>query len=150
MNRHARLLLLFALSLPALPLQAKESPVEQALRCTKSTACPYFPEAYKRDRDFRDAFKDALKQAGIKRPRWVPDGVSGPVEPVVVGGAKMLFTNVCEPHNCGDHRLMLLYRVDSKSMAGLYISDADGKISKTFFGNPSQAEQDVLKKDERN
>ncbi|CDG82188.1 Ivy family c-type lysozyme inhibitor [Janthinobacterium agaricidamnosum] len=137
-----------ALSFAALPAFAKKSPIEQALVCKDQTDCPYFPVVYKGDRAFKTAFLTELKKSGIKAPHWVPNGVSSPVVPVVFDGVTRLLTSVCQPHNCGEHRFVMLYDAQNKSISGLYIHGAENGVPvKTYFGNPSIAEQEILNKD---
>jgi len=144
-------LLLTSLALCATPAAAKSpapSLIEQALACHDATDCPYFPEVYKNDRTFRLAFLIELRKANIRRPRWVPDGVTTPLTPVDLDGSPRLLTSVCEPHNCG-HRFMLVYDPQEKSVAGTYTSTAGtgngGEAGIVVFGQPSMAEMDLLK-----
>jgi hypothetical protein len=130
---------------PAQGAAAPIAPLEQALACQEVSDCPYFPEVYKSDRAFRQAFLIELKKANIRRPRWVPDGVTTPVKPVDIDGSPRLLTSVCEPHNCG-HRFMLVYDPAEKSMAGMYTGlDQAGEVSTIYFGSPSIAEMTLLK-----
>ena len=141
-------LLLTSVALCATPAWAKSpapSLIEQALACHDATDCPYFPEVYKIDRAFRTAFLVELKKANIRRPRWVPDGVTTPLTPVDVDGSPRLLTRVCEPHNCG-HRFILVYDPQEKSMAGTYTGrDQAGAASTVYFGQHSMAEVELLK-----
>lgn len=151
MRKTLKLIVLLTLGLAAAaPAAAGKTLIEKALACATPSACPYFPAVYRGERDFRLAFEAAIRQAGIARPSWVPNGVAAPVEPIRVDGTTQLFTSVCEPHNCGEHRFMLLYDVAGKRMSGLYISPVQGgKASKRYFGDPGPAQREVLKKDER-
>ena len=136
-------------ALAALPAQARTpqlSLIEQAQSCDGSAACPYFADVYKADYAFRQAFNVALKKAGLKRQRWVPNGVTSPLKPVDIDGRARLLSSVCEPHNCG-HRYSILYDPATRSMAGVYLgSDAKGELRTVYFGEPSIAEADLLYK----
>ncbi|MEG0885950.1 MAG: Ivy family c-type lysozyme inhibitor, partial [Janthinobacterium sp.] len=106
--------------------------------------CPYFPDVYKADYAFRKAFNVGIKKAGLKRQRWVPDGVASPLKPVEIDGKARLLTSVCEPHNCG-HRYAILYDPAARSMTGVYVgSDHKGGVRTVYFGEPSIAEADML------
>ena len=134
-------------ALAAMPAQArtpKLSLVEQAQSCDGGVACPYFPEVYNADPAFRSAFNVALKKAGLKRQRWVPDGVTTPLKPVEIDGKARLLSSVCEPHNCG-HHYTILYDPAERSMTGVYVgSDGKGGVRTVYFGEPSIAEADML------
>ncbi|APA69253.1 Ivy family c-type lysozyme inhibitor [Janthinobacterium sp. 1_2014MBL_MicDiv] len=136
-----------AMALAVMPAQArtpKLSLIEQAQSCDGSSACPYFPEVYKADYAFRTAFNVGLKRAGLKKQRWVPNGVTSPLKPIEIDGKALLLTSVCEPHNCG-HRYSILYDPAQRSMTGVYIgSDDKGGVRTVYFGEPSIAEADVL------
>ena len=138
-----------AVALAAMPAQArtpKLSLIEQAQSCDGSAACPYFADVYKADYAFRQAFNVALKKAGLKRQRWVPNGVTSPLKPVEIDGKARLLSSVCEPHNCG-HRYSILYDPAERSMTGVYMgSDAKGGLRTVYFGEPSIAEADMLYK----
>lgn len=130
---------------PAQAATATASPIAQALACRDVNDCPYFPEVYKNDRAFRQAFLIELKKASIRRPRWVPDGVTTPVRPVDIDGVPRLMSSVCEPHNCG-HRFLIVYDPAEQTIAGSYTGlDQAGQVSTRYFGKPSLAEMDVLK-----
>lgn len=141
------LLMSAAVALAALPAQARTprlSLIEQAQSCDGSAACPYFPEVYRADYAFRSAFNIALKRAGLKRQRWVPNGVTTPLKPVEIDGKARLLSSVCEPHNCG-HRYSILYDPAARSMTGVYVgSDGKGGVRTVYFGDPSIAEADLL------
>lgn len=138
-----------AVALAALPAQARTprlSLVEQAQSCDGGATCPYFADVYKGDYAFRTAFNVAIKKAGLKRQRWVPDGVTSPLKPVEIDGKARLLSSVCEPHNCG-HRYSILYDPVARSMTGVYMgSDAKGQLRTVYFGEPSIAEADLLYK----
>lgn len=141
------LLLSCLVALAAMPAQARTprlSLIEQAQSCGGGTDCPYFPEVYKEDHAFRGAFNVAIKKAGLKRQRWVPNGVTTPLKPIEIDGAARLLTSVCEPHNCG-HHYTLLYDPSDRSMVGMYVgSDGKGGVRTVYFGDPSIAEADLL------
>lgn len=138
-----------AVALAAVPAQArtpKLSLIEQAQSCDGGHTCPYFPDVYKADFAFRKAFNEGLKKAGLKRERWVPNGVASPLKPVEIDGKARLLSSVCEPHNCG-HRYSILYDPVARSMTGVYIgSDGKGGSRTVYFGEPSIAEADLLYK----
>lgn len=138
-----------AVALAVMPAQARTprlSLVEQAQSCDGGAGCPYFADVYKADYAFRTAFKVAIKKAGLKRQRWVPDGVTSPLKPVEIDGKARLLSSVCEPHNCG-HRYSILYDPATRSMTGVYLgSDAKGEARTVYFGEPSIAEADLLYK----
>lgn len=138
-----------AVALAVMPAQArtpKLSLIEQAQSCDGGSSCPYFPDVYKADYAFRTAFNVGLKKAGLKRQRWVPDGVASPLKPVEIDGKARLLSSVCEPHNCG-HRYSILYDPVARSMTGVYMgSDAKGELRTVYFGDPSIAEADLLYK----
>lgn len=145
-----------AIALAVLPAQAETaaaavstasaaSPVERALSCSEASDCPYFPEVYEADRTFRDALLVELKKADIRRPAWVPNGVTTPLRPVDVDGSTRLLTSVCEPHNCG-HYFLVLYDPATSGVTGLYVSrDEAGAVQTRYFGRPSIAEAALLK-----
>ena len=143
------LFLAAAVALAAMPAQARTprlSLIEQAQSCDGGASCPYFPDVYKSDYAFRQAFNIGLKKAGLKRQRWVPDGVASPLKPVEIDGKARLLSSVCEPHNCG-HRYSILYDPAARSMTGVYMgSDAKGELRTVYFGEPSIAEADLLYK----
>ncbi|NHQ93088.1 Ivy family c-type lysozyme inhibitor [Janthinobacterium lividum] len=138
-----------AVALAVMPAQARTSKlslIEQAQSCDGGHTCPYFPDVYKADYAFRTAFNVGLKKAGLKRQRWVPDGVASPLKPVEIDGKARLLSSVCEPHNCG-HRYSILYDPVARSMTGVYMgSDAKGELRTVYFGEPSIAEADLLYK----
>ncbi|MFA6067691.1 hypothetical protein AKG95_18515 [Janthinobacterium lividum] len=143
------LFLAAAVALAAMPAQARTprlSLIEQAQSCDGGHTCPYFPDVYKADYAFRKAFNVGLKKAGLKRQRWVPNGVASPLKPVEIDGKARLLSSVCEPHNCG-HRYSILYDPAERSMTGVYIgSDGKGGSRTVYFGEPSIAEADLLLK----
>lgn len=141
------LFLAAAVALAAMPAQARTprlSLIEQAQSCDGGHTCPYFPDVYKADYAFRKAFNVGLKKAGLKRQRWVPDGVASPLKPVEIDGKARLLSSICEPHNCG-HHYTILYDPAERSMTGVYMgSDAKGELRTVYFGEPSIAEADLL------
>ena len=141
------LFLAAGVALAAMPAQARTprlSLIEQAQSCDGGHTCPYFPDVYKSDYAFRKAFNIGLKKAGLKRQRWVPDGVASPLKPVEIDGKARLLSSVCEPHNCG-HHYTILYDPAERSMTGVYMgSDAKGGLRTVYFGEPSIAEADLL------
>lgn len=131
--------------LPARAAPSGTSLVERALSCSDASDCPYFPEAYKDDRAFRTAFLVELKKADIRRPRWVPNGVTTPLRPVDVEGEVRLMSSVCEPHNCG-HYFLVLYDPVRGAVTGVYLGrDSSGALQTRYFGRPNLAEMAVLK-----
>jgi len=140
-----------AIALTILPAQAETAavspvlPVERALSCSDASDCPYFPEVYEADRAFREALLIELKKADIRRPSWVPNGVTTPLRRVEVDGSARLLTSVCEPHNCG-HYFLMLYDPANSAITGLYVSrDEAGALQTRYFGRPSIAEAALLK-----
>ncbi|MGK5079027.1 Ivy family c-type lysozyme inhibitor [Janthinobacterium sp. HLX7-2] len=138
-----------AVMLSTMPAQARRpslSLIEQAQSCDGNSTCPYFPEVYQADYAFRSAFNVALKKAGLKRQRWVPNGVTTPFKPVEIDGKARLLSSVCEPHNCG-HHYTILYDPADRRMTGVYVgSDGKGGARTVYFGDPSIAEADMLSK----
>lgn len=140
-----------AMALAALPVQAgtavtpAASPVERAMQCSDAIDCPYFPELYDSDRAFRQAFLTELKKADIRRPSWVPNGVTTPLRPVDIDGGTRLLSSVCEPHNCA-HYFLVLYDPANSAVTGLYTGrDKTGAVQTRYFGRPSIAEAALLK-----
>ncbi|MBG6222835.1 MULTISPECIES: Ivy family c-type lysozyme inhibitor [unclassified Janthinobacterium] len=135
--------------LAAMPAQAqtpKPPFMEQAQRCDGGHTCPYSVEIYKADDAFRTASNVALKKAGLKRQRWVADGMASPLKSIEIDGKARLLSRVCEPHNCFHHYTILYDRLQ-RCMAGVYMgSDANGGVHSVHFGAPSIAEADLLLK----
>jgi len=142
------------MAMTALPVQAgttvaavapAASPVERAMQCGDTTDCPYFPELYDSDRAFRQALLTELKKADIRRPSWVPNGVTTPLRPVEIDGSTRILSSVCEPHNCG-HYFLVLYDPATSAVTGLYTGrDKTGTVQTRYFGRPSIAEAALLK-----
>jgi hypothetical protein len=112
---------------------------KNALSCTQG--CPVFSIVYNADEEFRKSFMAALTAASIPKLSWVPFGVEGPMQPVVIGDKTYLKGFVCQPHNCGDNQINFLYLESQKRTVGEYSAENADPV---WFGNPSQLEQEKI------
>lgn len=84
-------------------------------------------------------------RAGI--PNWVrnmisrDDYVALASEAVEVAGAPMELFRACQPRNCPDSHIRVLFSADGKRVVML---SRDGKTGELLLGEPSAAEQAVL------
>lgn len=117
----------------------KLSLVEQAQSCDGGHTCPH--DVYKADYAFRKAFNVGIKKAGLKRQRWVPDGVASPLKPVEIDGKARLLTSV-------ENRTVrppLCHSVRSGRAAWRACTwAAITRAACVYFGEPSIAEADML------
>lgn len=80
-------------------------------------------------------------------PTWVRgmaskgNYVASASEQVMVDGVAMELFAVCQPHNCSDSQVKLLYSADGKTA---YVRVIDSKLGEHIFGNPSEAQKAPL------
>ena len=72
------------------------------------------------------------------------NGVASPSKTIVISEKKYDMYNVCEPHNCPENVLYVLFNYDGSKAWGYYIN-TDGEGTARFFGNPSIEMQTILR-----
>jgi hypothetical protein len=108
------------------------------------------PLPYLFDQLKKPAYKaslDTIMRGQSKLPRWIgiflktKNGVANPGTEVTVEGQQFELYSVCEPHNCGENFLYVLYTPGGDHAFALVTQD--GKVL-TVLGNPSPAQRQAL------
>ncbi|MFC7419702.1 Ivy family c-type lysozyme inhibitor [Iodobacter arcticus] len=131
--------LLAALFIP-LSAQAKNISTKDALACVESSKCAYFFDVYAGDKQLRQQLNKAFKIAGIPAPRWLGNGTSTPMTPIILAQKTYLLGSVCQPHNC-PHSISILYSPEQKRVVAQYQPKTG---TPKWLGEPSAAEQQIL------
>ena len=114
----------------------------QAANCEGGGSdCPYTRDVYLGDSGFRQSFVALLRAAGVTKPDWIPNGLNGPMSPVVINGKQYIAGHISEPHNA-PHTFNILYAIDSGRMVAQYF-DEDGN-NPTWLGSPTAAERKAM------
>ncbi|HEY4943947.1 MAG TPA: Ivy family c-type lysozyme inhibitor [Rhizomicrobium sp.] len=80
-------------------------------------------------------------------PPWVTEyiaalgGVEAPGKVVTIMGSEYEFYNVCQPHNCGDNHMYVLFTRDA---AQAWAMSMENSANQRFFGNPDEVKQAFL------
>lgn len=106
----------------------------------KPTACPYFFDAYPRDKAFRIAFNEALQRANIRKPAWLTNTTATPAELLRGVTANRFLLYLCEPHNCGGHFFWVIYEPQTFSLRGIQVLDDKQSV----FGDLTDEEKNLL------
>ena len=143
--RHQVLLILcFSSVLVSPTVQAKDWYLTtQAMQCDKLDNCLHFADVFIGDKDFRNSMLEALRQADIAQPSWLPHGVNSPMVPLTVGTHPFLLGSICEPRNCEEHRMLVLYSAEGANVVGLYEVEKHGE--QRWFGHPDMLEKKLIR-----
>ena len=106
----------------------------------KPDVCPYFFDVYARDKAFRNAFNEALRRSGIRKPGWINNATATPAEPAGYSNDDRFLFYVCEPHNCSGHFFYVIYEPRRSSLRGLQVIDN----RQTVVGDLSLEEKNLL------
>ena len=118
---------------------------DQGFSCT-GMSCPSYSDIYNADPKFKSAFQKAISVAKIKQPGWFPNGVGGIVQAISLGDHKVLYAEVCQPHNC-PHAIKVFYDVQNNRVYGVYYTDMEiGPMQAIKFGAPTSAEIEYIQK----
>ncbi|WP_210419257.1 Ivy family c-type lysozyme inhibitor [Acetobacter vaccinii] len=114
----------------ATPLWAADKPA------ATSTAAPdlaSYTDAIARNPKFAKAY-----QSMVKLPEWaaLPHATSTPTTPLSIGGKHYRVGNLCEPHNCGNNQLEVIFTEDGHKAWGLLSSTIGGKVYQMPLGDP--------------
>lgn len=82
-----------------------------------------------------------LNNNQLQTPLWLFQGTELPIERVDASGGKSILLSVCEPHNCGDTMMSLLFR-EGRFTAGRATSSPAG--GDRWLGAPSIADKKLL------
>ncbi|SMD19559.1 Ivy family c-type lysozyme inhibitor [Rhizobium sp. RU36D] len=106
----------------------------------------YLFEVLQRSKPHEETLSGLLRgKRGL--PTWVRgmaskgNYVASASEQVTVDGVAMELFSVCQPHNCSDSQVKLLYSADGKTA---YVRVIDAKLGEHIFGDPSQAQKAPL------
>lgn len=95
---------------------------------------------------YRQGWNAIMSNAGA--PQWLVtfgrggNGVASPATSVTIDGARYELGHVCKPHDCGDNQFQVMFAPGGGKAWGLL--QESGKFR--FFGNPSNAQQEALRK----
>lgn len=122
----------FCIAAPGLA-QAQSTPAPLSAYASEFIKKPVFSKSY---------------QKMLTLPSWVRtgQGTSEIVKPLTIEGKAYLVTNICEPHNCHDHQLNLIFTKDGKQAWGLLSTFRGGKLYQLPLGEPDDAIMNALTK----
>ena len=109
-----------------------------------AAAEPYLFDLLKQ-RPYRQAW-DKMFEGEPRIPGWlirfsrVYDGPAQPSRELVIGGARYRLADVCQPHDCGDNSLVVLFSPGAQRAWGLLKEDG----RRRFLGKPDEAVRRVL------
>lgn len=59
-------------------------------------------------------------------PEWLhQEGVSAPVESVIIHGESYVFGEICKQHDCANNRFLVIFKPDKTPLAGLLVTVKD-------------------------
>jgi len=105
---------------------------------------PYLPELMKNPA-YRTAWANMIK--GEQVPLWVNkfggtfNATGSPVTSVPVAGQPYTLAWICEPHNCGDSQIYVLFAPEARQAWGLLITGGD---KRSWLGKPDAAVQAAI------
>ncbi|WP_086651713.1 Ivy family c-type lysozyme inhibitor [Acetobacter cibinongensis] len=74
-------------------------------------------------------------------PDWVKTGrgTSSPTRPITISGKRYLVGHICEPHNCAQNQMDVLFAEDGKKAWGLVSTHVGKTLYQLPLGDPDEA-----------
>ncbi|WAC27875.1 Ivy family c-type lysozyme inhibitor [Ancylobacter sp. SL191] len=88
---------------------------------------------------YRSAFNRMIAALRKTEP-WLDNGVTAPSVTVVARGLRFEVFSICQPHNCSDNHMQVLFSPDSTRAYGVLMTPNGARV----FGGPNAAQLQAL------
>lgn len=120
---------------------------ENALACLADHSCQVvdLPLLYKRDSGLRSTLLARLKESGVRKPTWIPDGAATSLAAISIDGQDFLLGSFSEAH-AATNQIDFLYQPKQSALVGLRVVEASSAPYQrgTWLGAPTPAQKKAL------